>query len=149
MAAYKGRVELTEVDEASHTVRMTGEGREKGGGTAKALMTSRLTALESRRTEIVAEASVDLTGKIMKVGRGMIQGVSHQLFQQFVKRIRSNLEVAAEQAQAAGGHSGVAATGTAPPTARPDDDAIAVVPLLLKTVWAGIVSLLRRLFGRT
>ena len=31
----------------------------------------------------VAEASVDLTGRVMQVGRGMIQGVSHQLFQQF------------------------------------------------------------------
>ena len=49
----------------------------------------------AQQTEIVAEASVDLTGRIMQVGRGMIQGVSKQLFQQFVVRARQQLEAEA------------------------------------------------------
>lgn len=141
MAAYKGRVQLVEVDEANFVVRMSAEGREKGGGTAKGLMTSRLARVEGGATEVVAEASVDLTGKIMQVGRGMIQGVSHQLFQQFVARIRANLEPA-------GGDGGVAADGGGAAPAAPPDEAIAVVPLILRTIWAAIVGFFRRLFRR-
>src|SRR6186713_6437 len=68
MAAYKGRVELVEVDEKNRTVEMKAEGRETGGGTARGKMTSRLTTLANGGTEVVAEASVDLTGRIVQVG---------------------------------------------------------------------------------
>lgn len=144
MAAYKGRIELTDVNVAERTIEMTGEGREKGGGTAKAKMTGRLASTESGGTIMVAEASVDLTGKIMQVGRGMIQGVSHQLFQQFVKKLGRNLEAESPGADGANGSGSVAQAGSSAPA----DDAIAVLPLILKTIWAAIVRFFRRLFGR-
>ena len=168
MAGYKGKVELTEVDEAAHVVRMKAEGNESGGGTAKGLMLSRLTALADGGTEVVAEASVDLTGKLMQVGRGMIQGVSKQLFQQFVTRARAQIEaIAANEAAAAtpatSGSPGASTSGAASSTASasspassarpvppvpPREEAIAVLPLLLRTLWAGIIGFFRRLFGR-
>lgn len=139
MAAYKGRVELTEVDAVSYTVKMKAEGTESGGGTASGSMVSRLVTLPDGRTEVVAEASVDLTGRIMQVGRGMIQGVSKQLFQQFVKSARAQLE--AEAAAAASG-----APPPPPPVKR--EEAINAVALVFRTIWAAIVSFFRRLFGR-
>lgn len=139
MAAYKGRVELTEVDAVSYTVKMKAEGTESGGGTASGSMVSRLVTLPDGRTEVVAEASVDLTGRIMQVGRGMIQGVSKQLFQQFVKSARAQLE--AEAAAAAAG-----APPPPPPVKR--EEAINAVALVFRTIWAAIVSFFRRLFGR-
>ena len=135
MAAYKGKVELVEVDEAARSVRMNAEGRETGGGTAKGTMTSRLVALPDGRTEVIAEASVDLTGRIMQVGRGMIQGVSHQLFQQFVARARESLEAEPSNIEAA-------------VPVKSGDDAIRVVPLLLRTLVAAIAGLFKRIFGR-
>jgi carbon monoxide dehydrogenase subunit G len=139
MAAYKGRVELTEIDAASYTVKMKAEGTESGGGTARGTMLSKLLTLPDGRTEVVAEASVDLTGRIMQVGRGMIQGVSKQLFQQFVKSARAQLE-----AEAA-----AAATG-APPPPPPvkQGEAINALALVFRTIWAAIVSFFRRLFGK-
>lgn len=139
MAAYKGRVELTEVDAVSYTVKMKAEGTESGGGTASGSMVSRFVTLPDGRTEVVAEASVDLTGRIMQVGRGMIQGVSKQLFQQFVKSARAQLE--AEAAAAAAG-----APPPPPPVKR--EEAINAVALVFRTIWAAIVSFFRRLFGR-
>lgn len=138
MAAYKGRVELTEVDAVSYTVKMKAEGTESGGGTASGSMVSRLVTLPDGRTEVVAEASVDLTGRIMQVGRGMIQGVSKQLFQQFVKSARAQLE-----AEAA-----AAAVGAPPPPPAKQAEAINAVALVFRTIWAAIVSFFRRLFGR-
>ena len=129
---YKGRLQLTQVDDAAHTIRMTGEGRETSGGTAKASLSSHLRTLPDGQTEVVAEANVDLTGRIMQVGRGMIQGVSHQLFQQFVAAAKAQLERPAETA---------ASPAAAPP---PQQQAIRIVPLMLAVIRAAIL----RFFGR-
>jgi carbon monoxide dehydrogenase subunit G len=129
--SYKGRIQFTEVDEAARTVRMLAEGRETGGGTAKGTMSSQLRSLPNGGTEMVAEASVDLTGRIMQVGRGMIQGVSAQLFQQFAQSVKRQLEAASE----------TAGEGTPPPPAT--SQPIRILPLLLRTLWAAIVRFFR------
>ena len=154
MASYKGRVQMTHVDVAAYTVQMVAEGRETGGGTAKGTMTSRLTSLAGGGTEVVAEASVDLTGRIMQVGRGMIQGVSAQLFQQFATRARTSLEIASAAAHAGAAvddgmqrHAAGQTSASAPATAS-GEDAIRVVPLLFRAAWMAIVAFFRRLFGR-
>ena len=128
--SYKGRVKLTEVDEESYRVEMAAEGRETGGGTAKGTMASRLRSLPDGQTEVVAEATIDLAGRIMQVGRGMIQGVSHQLFLQFVACAKSSLEASEE------------ATNEDAVIASPEP--IRIVPLVLRTIWTAIA----RLFGR-
>ncbi|MDH3211375.1 MAG: SRPBCC family protein [Myxococcales bacterium] len=128
---YRGRVHFTEVDETARSVQMIAEGRETGGGTAKAVVSSRLNALPDGRTEIVAEAKVDLTGRIVQVGRGMIQGVSHQLFQQFAASAKERLEQP---------------SASLPVAAEPTP--IRIVPLLLQVLWSAIAGFFRRLFGR-
>jgi hypothetical protein len=83
---------------------------------------------------VVAEASVDLTGRVMQVGRGMIQGVSHQLFQQFVASTKERLEAApgAEEELPA-------AVGQEP---------IRLLPVILQVLWSPVVRFFRRLLGR-
>jgi uncharacterized protein len=130
-ASYAGRAVLTEVDEAARRVRMTGDGRESGGaGSAKLSMTSRLAALGNGRTEIRVAADVDVAGKVVQFGRGMIEQVSKQLFRQFAECVR------AEVAQRASG-AGAAATTAARP--------VYAVPLLLRSFWAMMVNAFRRL----
>ena len=148
-ASYKGRVEMTTVDEASYTVEMFAEGREQSGGTAKGTMVSRIRDIDGKSSEVVSEANVDLTGRIMQVGRGMIQGVSHQLFLKFVAAATKQLA-----ADAGGGASGTAGTdasatpAAAQAAAPPADEALSIVPLLLKALWSAIVNFFRRLFGK-
>jgi hypothetical protein len=90
--------------------------------------------LPDGQTEIVTEASVDLTGRIMQMGRGMIQGVSHQLFQQFVARAKERLEAprgaAAEDAPAR------------------EEEPLRIVPLILRALWSAIIGFFRRLLRR-
>lgn len=136
---YKGRVQFTEVDEQGHTIQMTAEGRETGGGgggTAKGMMSSRLTSLSDGMTEVATEAKMDVTGRVMQFGRGMIQGVSHELFLQFVACAKQQLEAP----------EGAAApeAGAAPAKA----EAISAVPLFFRVLWSSIVRLFRRLTGR-
>jgi hypothetical protein len=121
------------MDPQAHTVKLTAEGRETGGGTAKGTLHSQLRSLPDGQTEVLAQASIDLTGRVMQMGRGMIQGVSHQLFQQFVASTRERLE---------------AQPGAEPQLAPVESTPIRAIPLLLSTLRAAIVGFFRRLFGQ-
>jgi uncharacterized protein len=136
-ASYAGRATLTEIDEPARRVRMTGEGRESGGaGSAKLSMTSRLAALGDGRTEIRVEADIDVAGKIVQFGRGLIEQVSKQVFRQFAECVR------AEAARRAAGAPKPAAASTT--TARP----VRALPLLLRSLRAMTLSAFRRI-GRS
>ena len=106
-----------------------------------------------------SEATADLTGKVMQVGSRMIEGVSKQLFQQFAKRLRKKLEgqgTAAVDAVTAGSPT----SGQAPPEAAPtahtaapapevaeEEEALSVVPLVLRAIWDAIKGFFRSIFG--
>ena len=133
-ASYAGRAQLADVDEARHSVRLTGEGRESGGaGSARLTMTSRLTTMAEGATEIRVEADIDVAGKIIQFGRGMIEGVSRQLFRQFAECIRAELATP------------VGAAHPAPPTeAKP----VRAMPLLLQWLRTAFLGLIARLSSR-
>ena len=142
-ASYSGRAHLAEVDATGHTVRLTGEGRESGGaGSARLAMTSRLSAIPGGATEIKVEAEIDVAGKIVQFGRGMIEGVSKQLFRQFADCVRAELA------------SPVASTASSPvatvrPAPQSDAEPVRALPLVLSWLWSALVDLLRRLIPRS
>lgn len=129
--AYKGKVLLGERDDATRTVRMSGEGRESGGaGAARMTMESRV-AEAPDGAEVSVRSDVDIAGRLVQLGRGMIEQVSHQLFAQFAANVRAALEAAPA------GEGGGPAAAPAPPRA------VAVLPLLLRALWEWLKSLLR------
>ncbi len=135
---YKGRVELAEVDDTSYTVRLVAEGQETSGGTARGTLSSHLSRLDNGQTEVVAEGDIDLTGRVVQVGRGMIRGVSHQLFQEFAASTKVRLEAAAQ-----GGDPGSApvTSGTVPP----EPEALRILPILARALRDALVRFVRKL----
>lgn len=148
-AAYKGKIQFEEVDVERYVLIMVGEGKDPSGGTAKARITVQLSVLESGATEMSTDATIDITGKVMQVGAGMIKGVSHQLFQQFAKTAKQRLEqVTAASSEGAPGDASSDAGATVPAAvARDDGEALSILPLLLKTLGAAIRNFFARLFG--
>lgn len=139
VTSYKGRVQFIDVDAGSYRIEMAAEGRESGGsGNARATMRSNLTSLPDGSTEVAAEANAEITGRVMQFGQSMIEGVSHQLFLDFVKRTRERLE-------SAGGTSPADAPSTATATTA---EPISIISVLLRTIWAAIKGLFRRIFRR-
>jgi uncharacterized protein len=134
-ASYEGRVRFERVDEGDHVVEMVADGRETSGATAQGTMSSRLRPLPDGGTEVVAEATINLTGRIMQVGGGMVQGVSHELFKQFAASVKERLEV-----------SGDAPEVEAAPAELPP---VRLLPLVLRAFWTGVVRFFQRLFRRT
>ncbi len=130
--AYQGSVVLSLIDAAAMRVTMTGEGRESAGsGSARMTMESRLAALPGGSTEVTVIADVDLAGRLVQLGRGMVEQVSHQMFQEFARCVRARLEAAPGAAPAA-------------EAGRP----MRAVPLVARALWAWLLAFLRRLLGR-
>jgi uncharacterized protein len=144
--SFKGLMKFTEMDEQGHQVRMVGEGRDAGGaGSAKVTMLSKVAPLGGGGSLVVVNAEVDLVGKIVQFGRGMIEEVSRQLFRQFSACVKQRLEVANE----------AQSTGSAPPesgsTETPPDsetEALSAAPLVLRAMWSVVIRFFQRLFGK-
>ena len=95
--SYKGQAKFTEINEQTHQVRMVGDAREVGGsGSTKVSMLSTVAPLASGGSEVLVNADIDLVGKIVQFGRGMIEEVSRQMFRQFSVCVRQQLEVGDE-----------------------------------------------------
>ncbi|MQA74080.1 MAG: hypothetical protein GEU88_07045 [Solirubrobacterales bacterium] len=135
-AAYAGKLEMTEVDEAAHRVTMSANGRDKRGqGSAKATISSSMRVAEAA-THVDVVTDFTLTGRLARFGRGgMIEDVSNRLVGDFVECLRSSLEAPASSAAAASGDA-----ATAPPAqARP----VRGIRLLLSVLWGRIKRLFR------
>ena len=139
--SFKGLVKFTEMDEQNHQVRMVGEGREAGGaGSAKVSMLNKVTSIDGGGSLVTVKADVDLVGKVVQFGRGMIEEVSKQLFRQFATCVKQHLEIA-DPAQAAE----VRFDEKAPSA---ETEAVSAAPLVFNALWAVIVRFFRRLFGK-
>lgn len=136
-AAYAGKATLTEVVDALHQMTLVGEGRETGGsGSAKMTMRGSVVASAGGGSDVNVNATIDIAGKVMQFGRGLVESVSQQLFKQFVEQARAHLETpVAEQ----GTSSEKRVPMPAPPSPTRE---LRLVPLL----WRAIRDWFRRLF---
>src|SRR5918999_2606094 len=95
--SYKGKGTFTEVNNETHTVRMVGEAKEVGGsGSTKVAMVSVVTALDGGGSQVSVDTEINVVGRIVQFGRGMIEEVSRQMFRQFATCVKSRLEVVDE-----------------------------------------------------
>ena len=131
--SYKGQATFTEIDEEAHQVRMVGDAREvTGSGSTKVSMLSTVTPLANGGAEVLVSADIDLVGKIVQFGRGMIEEVSRQMFRQFSTCVKQHLEVADESESK---------------SAQSETKAVAAAPLAFRAIWAMIVRFFKGLFG--
>jgi carbon monoxide dehydrogenase subunit G len=130
-AAYAGKLELAEVDEVAHRVRMQANGRDKRGqGSAKATIESSMSAAGGTTTVNVA-TDFTLTGRLARFGRGgMIEDVSNRLVGDFVACLKGSI--------------GPAAAGGGEPPAPAQAQPVRGFSLMLSVLWERI----KRLFGR-
>ena len=138
--SYKGQAKFTDLNEELHQVRMVGEAREvTGSGSTKVSMLSTVTPLPSGGAEVSVHADVELVGKIVQFGRGMIEEVSRQMFRQFSTCVKQHLEVA----------NGPQTVATPAPEVQTETKAVAAAPLAFRAIWAIISRFFKGLFGKT
>src|SRR5215813_2553275 len=143
--SYKGQAKFTEVNEQKHQVRMVGEAKEVGGsGSTKVSMLSTVSAL-ANGAEVLVNADIDLVGKIVQFGRGMIEEVSKQMFRQFANCVKQQLEAAGEAQTGNDNNPAETSGATNNPT---EAKAINATAVGFSALWAIIVRLFKRLFGQ-
>lgn len=173
-AQYQGKITYTDTDPANHSVTLLAEGTERGGGTVSGAIRTRLVPLPGdTATEVRVQSSIDLTGRILQVGRGMIEGVSAQIIRKYVANVKAMLEVPAAQAAppaatgepigapAAAATAVATSAGAAPAAAAmpatasttaatppPREDSIDVGSVVWSVLRERIAAFFRRLFGR-
>ncbi|HEY0877560.1 MAG TPA: hypothetical protein VGE10_03840, partial [Zeimonas sp.] len=137
------------------TVKLLASGNERGGGTVSGTIVTRLTpSPDGRGTEVSCESSIDLTGRILQVGRGMIEGVSAQIIKKYVNNVRALLEVPRDETSTApstapeGGNTAPTAAEVPPRAVPRKEDSINVVGVVFKVFLDRIAALFRRVFGR-
>jgi carbon monoxide dehydrogenase subunit G len=143
--SYKGQAKFTEVNEATHQVRMVGDAREvTGSGSTKVSMLSTVVPLANGGSEVSVNADVELVGKIVQFGRGMIEEVSRQMFKQFAACVRQHLEVPEPDDPSA-----EKAVPPVPPIPAipPETKAVAAAPIAFRALWAIIARFFKGLFG--
>ena len=151
--SYKGKGTFTEVNDETHTVRMVGEAREVGGsGSTKVTMVSTITALDGGGCAVSVDADINLVGRIVQFGRGMIEEVSRQMFRQFATCMKARLEVADEPPPPTGTADStdanpVAATPAPPPVS--EVKAIRDTSVGFRAMWAIVARFFRGLFGKS
>ena len=154
--SFRGRARFDELDAGARRVRMSGEGQDTGGaGSAKMTMVSVVESLPGGGARVRVQSDVEVVGKLMQFGRGLMEEVSRQMFRQFAACVKAKLESApaaepsvsnSEPQQTAASSMGSAADNPArqssPAAGGPEP--VSALPLL----WRALLAWLRRLFGR-
>jgi carbon monoxide dehydrogenase subunit G len=95
-SSYKGKIVFDKLDAATRNAEIIATGQDiKGRGGADMRMKSTVREINGNETEVTAASTVNITGILAQMGRGMIQDVSDQMFQVFSQRVRAELESAA------------------------------------------------------
>jgi carbon monoxide dehydrogenase subunit G len=131
-AAYRGELDMEELDEEARRVVMRASGQDKRGqGSAKAMIVSTMRE-EGELTRVDVETDFTITGRLARFGRGgMIQDISNRLLREFADCLQQRIEappaaepnpldaVLAATPEGAAAAPPAAGGGAAPTTAKP------------------------------
>lgn len=125
-SSYKGKIVFDKLDAVARAAEIIATGQEvRGRGGADLRLKSSVREVGPAESEITAASTVNITGILAQMGRGMIQDVSDQMFQVFSQRLRAELESApatpVHAAPAIAAPIIAAPTIAAPPAAEPSN----------------------------
>ena len=157
-AAYAGDIAIVELDKSNHKMVLKGRGLDsKGKGSADMIMNGTLKE-EGGKTQVNFSMDITIVGKLAQFGSRLINDVSDQLLNQFVKNFANQLEsqnatASVESTATTAAGAGVGATVAAKAktvAAAPVDnsfDGTSLIGTVLKSIFGGILDFFKGLFG--
>lgn len=113
--AFRGEVEVREVDPAARALRLVGRGTDTTGTSGAGMdLHARIEAVDAGSCRLQGKAEVSVSGKAATFGGRLMQGVADQVLQQFVANFSARLPAVQEGTVAAA--ESAAASVQAPPT---------------------------------
>jgi uncharacterized protein len=140
--SFRGEVELTAIDPANRTLRLSGKGTDAGGGSGASLdLTARIDPVDAASCTLVGRSEVSVSGRAATFGGRMADAVAEQVLRQFAANFAAALAAQATPAASApSSGSENAAAGAPPPSADTALNGLALVRAIVRG-W------LRALFG--
>jgi len=90
--SYGGRLRIADADPVARRVRIVGGAHERDGtGTARLTLVSRLEPPAGGATAVVVRAHVAVGGRVAELGRGLLQRLAHEVFQDFAANVQEAL----------------------------------------------------------
>lgn len=138
--AFRGEVELGEVDHSTRTLRLLGKGTDTTGSSGAAMdLSARIDAVDAASCMLVGASEVSMSGKAATFGARMMGSVADQVLNQFAANFAARLQALQLQQAPASSAATASATAVAAPPAAP-------APLNgLALMWAVIREWLRSL----
>ncbi len=122
--AFRGEVEMKDVDPAAMTLRLLGKGTDSTGSSVATLnLAARVAAAEAGRSTLVGNGEVSVSGKAAAFGGRMMNMVADQVLKQFADNFAARVGAIAEPPAAAvvaGPAAPDAPAATAPALALPE-----------------------------
>ena len=148
--AFRGEVEMNDVDAAARTLRLTGKGTDSSGSSGATLnLTARVEAgAEASQCNLVGSSEVSMSGKAVAFGGRMMNAVADQLLKQFADNFSQQVS-ALQAARDASGNRPSSRAG-----ATPGGAAAAAAPAVpqelngLALMWTLFKDWLRGLLGK-
>lgn len=133
-SVFGGMIELTELDEAKHTMALSAKGKDQtGASNASMQLTASVLPTEGGGCELVGDSEIKVMGKMANFGARMINGVADQLISQFLTNFSNRVLATGE---------GEAAAEAAQKVAEQPQELNA-----LALLWGMVTGFFRRLFG--
>ncbi len=146
--AFRGEVEMKDVDAAARCLHMIGKGTDSTGSSGATLnLTARVEAgAEAKQCNLVGSSEVSMSGKAVAFGGRMMNAVADQLLKQFADNFSARVVALQAERDAGGppGGAGAAAGGAAPSAALAGSQELNGLALM----WAVFKNWLRGLFGQ-
>ena len=147
---FAGMVKFDEIDDASHTARISAQGSDaKGRGGANATAAFHLEP-SGGGSKVLVHTNLTLSGSVAQYGRGVgiIQATAAQLMNQFAKCLKE--KIAQEHVTAPplvpndAGHAHAPTSSPRVPAPTPPAKPISGFTLMAKAIWSALTSLFRR-----
>lgn len=117
---YGGTARFVERDDANHTAVFEGTGKEsRGSGTAKAVVTTRLSEEGPKSTRVEVTTDLTVTGKPAQFGRGVMQDVAGRIIDQFSANLEAVIAGSGQQPATAGSNGATPSASSTPPPPLP------------------------------
>ncbi len=157
--AFKGTVEVSGIDAATRSLRLTGKGTDSTGSSGAAMdLLARIDSVDESHSTLVGDSTVSMSGRAATFGGRMMNSVADQVLKQFADNFIARVgEIEAARATPAVLASAVAPESAAPASADPIEPSPRAVPPRpvaselngLALLWAVLKDWLRGLwFGK-
>lgn len=144
--AFKGEVEVKEIDASTRSLRLLGKGSDTSGTSGASMdLTARIEPADGGQCTLVGRSEVSMSGKAATFGGRMMGSVADQILKQFAANFATRIE--ALQAQETRPLAPEAEVTAAPPARGAEAEAPPAELNGLALLWAVVRDWFRKLFS--